>query len=192
MKKVYVVTDCWREGDHDCYAYVFATLAEARAKFDVIVDDFKSCHDMNEWQECLTDTKTDCHFRNEEEGWFDSIHIKELILEDSSNEIFTVKVDDGKENELYLEIFPTEIAACEFLKDYADEYVDEYCSTVMTSDEDSNVKLVSGGDFLHGYLNGSYCVSGAGNKFVDFKCKDVPIDLTMDKEFIQRFESVTA
>lgn len=190
MKKVYVVTECSREADQ-CYSSAFNTFAEAQAEFNDWVADFKNYHDMSEWRNDGSSDKKVCSFHHNKEDWFDIIRIEEFLIEDDADSFFTVMVDDYNKKALYLELVPTESAACKFMKDYVDGYVDEYCATVITSDEDSRVKLVNGGDFLHGYLSGDYCISGEGHKYVDLKCKDAPIKLLMCREFVQDSTSAT-
>ena len=191
MKKVYVVTECSREADHECYSSTFSTFAEAQAEFNDWVADFKNCHDMSEWRNDGPSDKKVCSFRHNKEDWFDIIRIEEFLIEDDADSFFTVMVDDYNKKVLSLELVPTKSAAGKFMKDYVDGYVDEYCATVITSDEDSRVKLVNGGDSLHGYLSGDYCISGIASYSVDLKCNDAPIELIMCEEFVQDSTSTT-
>jgi hypothetical protein len=90
-------------------------------------------------------------------------------------------VDNSEENDLHINLFAQEESASKFLDYYASEYIDEngldWDTAVTTDDKDNNLKFVNSDN-----LTGKYRAYGDGDKFVDLRYRNLPIDLVMSSK----------
>jgi hypothetical protein len=184
-KKIYVVMDCWKEGDHEGYVYPFSSLEQAQAKLNEIVADFEDEHDSSEWEKEISDDKAVCKvsYQHHEEDWFDHIELFEMCVPEDTQTVFSILVDNSVENDFHINLFAQEEAASKFLDYYAAEYIDENglnWDTAVTADsKDENLKHVNSS-----ILTGKFRAYGDGDKFVDLRYKDLLIDLVMSSESV--------
>ena len=184
-KNIYVVTDCWREGDHEGYVYPFSSLEQAQAKLNEIVADFEDEHDSSEWEKEISNDKDVCKisYQHHEEDWFDHIELFEMCVPEDTQTVFSILVDNSVENDFHINLFAQEEDASKFLDYYAAEYIDEngldWDTAIIPDSTDVNIKHVHGD-----YLTGKYRAYGDGDKFVDLRYNDLPIDLVMNPESV--------